>query len=86
MSAYVAGKAAVVGLTQAIAAELLADHILVNAVAPSIIDTPANRAAMPAADHASWPTPIEIAEAIAYLVSPQNSLTSGAVIPVYGRA
>ncbi|MEJ7598669.1 MAG: SDR family NAD(P)-dependent oxidoreductase [Kofleriaceae bacterium] len=86
MAAYVAGKAAVVGLTQSIAAELAADRILVNAIAPSIIDTPANRAAMPAADHASWPTPDQIAEAIAYLVSPHNSLTSGAVVPVYGRA
>jgi len=85
MAAYVAGKAGVVALTQALAAELLADRILVNAVAPSIIDTPANRATMPTADHASWPTPVEIAQAIVYLASPENALTSGAVIPVYGR-
>jgi len=85
MASYVAGKAGVVGLTQSIAAELLGDKILVNAVAPSIIDSPANRAAMPKADHASWPTPVEIAQAIAFLASPENTLTSGAVVPVYGR-
>jgi len=85
MAAYVAGKAGVVGLTQSIAAELLADKILVNAVAPSIIDSPANRAAMPKADHASWPTPVEIAQAIVFLASPENTLTSGTVVPVYGR-
>ena len=86
MTAYVASKASVAAMTQALAAELAADRILVNAVLPSIIDTPANRAAMPRADHAAWPRPAEIAEAIAFLASPQNALTSGALIPVYGRA
>ena len=86
MAAYVASKAAVAGLTQALAVELQADQILVNAVLPSIIDTPANRAAMPDSDHASWPKPAEIAETIAFLASPQNVLTSGALVPVYGRA
>ena len=85
MAAYVTGKAGVVALTQAIAAELLATDILVNAVAPSIIDSPANRAAMPKADHARWPTAAQIAEAIVFLASPENTLTSGAVVPVYGR-
>jgi len=53
---------------------------------PSIIDTPVNRAAMPAADPARWPKPAEIAAAITWLISPINSLTSGALVPVYGRA
>ncbi|MCA9679266.1 MAG: SDR family NAD(P)-dependent oxidoreductase [Kofleriaceae bacterium] len=83
--AYVTAKAAVVGLTQAIAAEVKADDILVNAVLPSIIDTPANRAAMPDADHAAWPKAAQIADAIAWLASPGNALTSGALVPVYGR-
>lgn len=86
MSAYVAGKAGVASLTEALAVELVADRILVNAVLPSIIDTPANRAAMPAADHAAWPKAQEIAEAIAFLASPENTLTSGALLPVFGRA
>src|SRR5215470_15577097 len=86
MTAYVASKAGVAAITQALAAELAADHILVNAVLPSIIDTPANRAAMPSADHAAWPKPAEIAEAIGFLASPGNALTSGALVPLYGRA
>ena len=60
--------------------------IFVNAVLPSIIDTATNRAAMPAADHARWPKPAEIAAAIAWLISPANALTSGALVPVYGEA
>lgn len=86
MTAYVAAKASVAAITQALAAELVAENILVNAVLPSVIDTPANRAAMPAADHAAWPKPAEIAEAIGFLASPQNALTSGSLVPVYGRA
>jgi NAD(P)-dependent dehydrogenase (short-subunit alcohol dehydrogenase family) len=86
MSAYAASKAAVVALTQALAAEVVAQDILVNAVAPSIIDTPANRAAMPAAKHENWPTPEQIAATITFLASPANKVTSGAVVPVYGRA
>jgi len=86
MTAYVAAKASVASITQSLAAELLAERILVNAVVPSTIDTPANRASMPAADHSTWPTPLEIAEAIHFLVSPQNTLTSGTLVPVYGRA
>ena len=86
MTAYAAAKAGVAAITQALAAELRHDGILVNAVVPSVIDTPANRAAMPGADHAAWPRPAEIAEAIGYLASPHNTLTSGALVPVYGRA
>jgi NAD(P)-dependent dehydrogenase (short-subunit alcohol dehydrogenase family) len=84
--AYTASKAEVAALTQALAAEVLRDGILVNAIAPSTIDTPANRAAMPTADHASWASPADIAEVIAFLVSPTNTLISGALVPVYGRA
>jgi NAD(P)-dependent dehydrogenase (short-subunit alcohol dehydrogenase family) len=86
MAAYVAAKAGVASLTQSLAAELIGDHILVNAVLPSVIDTPANRKSMPGADHDSWPRPEEIARAIVFLVSPENTLTSGALLPVFGRA
>jgi NAD(P)-dependent dehydrogenase (short-subunit alcohol dehydrogenase family) len=86
MTAYAASKASVAAMTQALAAELIGDRILVNAVLPSLIDTAANRAAMPDADHSKWPKAAEIAEAIAFLASPQNALTSGTLLPVYGRA
>lgn len=86
MSSYVAAKASVAALTQGLAIELRDEGILVNAVVPSTIDTPANRASMPTADHARWPSPREIAQAIAFLASPDNALTSGALVPVYGRA
>lgn len=84
--AYTAAKAAVGALTASLGEELKGENILVNAVAPSIIDTPANRRAMPEADHTRWPQPEELAQAILWLVSPRNRLTSGAVVPVYGRA
>jgi NAD(P)-dependent dehydrogenase (short-subunit alcohol dehydrogenase family) len=86
MTAYTASKASVAAITQALAAELAGDRILANAVLPSIIDTPSNRASMPKANHAAWPKPAELAEAIGFLASPENALTSGALIPVYGRA
>lgn len=86
MTAYVAAKASVAAMTQALAAELAGEGILVNAVVPSIINTPANRAAMPDADHGAWPKPAELASAIGFLVSPDNALTSGALVPVYGRS
>lgn len=84
MVAYAASKAMVASITQCLALEVAGDGILVNAIVPSIIDTPANRAAMPGADHARWPKPAELAEAIRFLASPANALTSGALVPVYG--
>ena len=85
MAAYAASKAAVAAFTQALAAEVAARNILVNAIAPSIIDTPANRTAMPKADHGAWPKPEEIANTIAFLASPENRVTTGGVVPVPGR-
>ena len=84
MTAYAASKAAVAALTLSLAEELAQSSIWVNAIVPSIIDTPANRAAMPTADHDTWPTPEQIAETIAFLASPQNAVTRSALIPVYG--
>ena len=86
MIAYVASQAGVASLAQSLAPELLAEHILINAVLPSTIDTPANRKAMPKADHDRWPKPAEIAETIAFLASPANALTTGTLVPVFGRA
>jgi NAD(P)-dependent dehydrogenase (short-subunit alcohol dehydrogenase family) len=85
MAPYASSKAAVAAFTQALAAEVAGRGILVNAIAPSIIDTPANRAAMPKADHAAWPKPEEIAATIAFLASPENKVTTGAIVPVPGR-
>jgi NAD(P)-dependent dehydrogenase (short-subunit alcohol dehydrogenase family) len=85
MAAYSAAKAAVAALTGALAEEARPDGILVNAVLPSIIDTPDNRRAMPDADHASWPRPEALAEVMLFLASPANTVTSGALVPVYGR-
>ncbi len=86
MLSYTMAKAAVTSLTQSLAAELIADNILVNAVSPSLIDSAANRASMPDADFSKWPKAAEIAETIAFLASPENTLTSGAIVPVHGRA
>jgi NAD(P)-dependent dehydrogenase (short-subunit alcohol dehydrogenase family) len=85
MAPYAASKAAVAAFTQALAAEVATHNILVNAVAPSIIDTPANRAAMPKADHNAWPKPEEVAATIVFLASTDNKVTTGGVVPVSGR-
>jgi NAD(P)-dependent dehydrogenase (short-subunit alcohol dehydrogenase family) len=86
MSAYTAAKSAVAALTQALGEELAQDGILVNAVAPSILDTPANRAAMPKAKHELWPKLEEVAATILFLASAENRVTRSAVVPIYGRS
>ncbi|MBL8578149.1 MAG: SDR family NAD(P)-dependent oxidoreductase [Mesorhizobium sp.] len=86
MSAYAASKAAVAGLTVALAEELKDDGVLVNAVAPSTLDTPTNRKAMPKADFAKWVSLDAAARAILDLASPRNTAMSGALVPIYGRA
>ena len=85
-TAYTASKAAVAALTAALAEEVAKSGILVNAVAPSIMDTPANRQAMPKADFSLWPKVEEVAATIFFLASPENRVTRGAVVPVYGRS
>jgi NAD(P)-dependent dehydrogenase (short-subunit alcohol dehydrogenase family) len=84
MIAYTASKSAVAALTQALAQETVDEEIWVNAVAPSILDTPANRAAMASADFSRWVAPADIAQVITFLASSENQVTRGAVIPVYG--
>jgi len=86
MTAYTVAKAGVAALTMALAEEIAKTGILVNAVAPSIMDTAANRKAMPKADHAAWPKVEEVAATILFLASPDNRVTRGAVIPVYGKS
>jgi NAD(P)-dependent dehydrogenase (short-subunit alcohol dehydrogenase family) len=83
---YVSSKAAVIAFAQAVAVEYKNDGIRCNAILPSVIDTPANRASMPNADHARWVKPAEIAGVIAHLISDDHSPVSGAAVPVYGRA
>lgn len=85
MAAYTASKAGVAALTVALAEEVVHDGILVNAVAPSIMDTPGNRSAMPQADHDAWPKVEEVAATILFLASPENTVSRGAVVPVYGK-
>ena len=86
MAAYTASKAAVAALTVALSEEVAKDGILVNAVAPSIMDTPANRAAMPKANYDLWPKAEEVAATIVFLASPENKVTRAAIVPVYGRS
>jgi NAD(P)-dependent dehydrogenase (short-subunit alcohol dehydrogenase family) len=83
---YIASKAAVIAFAQAVSAEYLDDGIRCNAIVPSVIDTPANRASMPNADHERWVKPAQIAEVVAYLLSDASEPISGTAVPVYGRA
>ncbi len=85
-AAYSAGKAAMLRLTEAMSAELIKQGITVNAVLPSTIDTPQNRASEPKADFSKWVTPESLADVIAFLCSDSARDISGASIPVYGRA
>jgi NAD(P)-dependent dehydrogenase (short-subunit alcohol dehydrogenase family) len=84
MGPYAASKAGVHRLTEALAAELKG-KVTVNAVLPSTIDTPANRASMPKADFSKWVTPEELANVILFLASDQASAVTGALLPVSGR-
>ena len=83
---YIASKAAVIALAQAVAVEYKDDLIRCNVILPSVIDTPANRASMPKADHEKWVKPEQIAGEITHLLSPDSEPVNGAAIPVYGRA
>ncbi|HEY7094675.1 MAG TPA: SDR family NAD(P)-dependent oxidoreductase [Ktedonobacterales bacterium] len=85
-AAYAVSKRAVITLTEAQAEEMRGSGATVNAIVPSIIDTPANRAGMPAADTSRWPTPEQVARVVLFLASDDAALISGAAIPVYGDA
>jgi NAD(P)-dependent dehydrogenase (short-subunit alcohol dehydrogenase family) len=85
MGPYAASKAAVHRLTESLAEELKKDNITVNAVLPSIIDTPTNRADMPKADFSKWVTPRALAEVILFLASDAGAPITGALLPVTGR-
>jgi len=83
-SAYAAAKAAAVAMMDSLAADLRGTGVRVNTVLPSIIDTEANRKAMPGADFAQWPKPEEIAAVILFLCGDDARLIHGAAVPVYG--
>ncbi|SCL66978.1 NAD(P)-dependent dehydrogenase, short-chain alcohol dehydrogenase family [Micromonospora citrea] len=83
---YVTAKAAVLAFANAVAVEYRAAGVRCNTVLPSVVDTPANRAAQPTADHSRWVTPADIAPVVRFLASDESAPTSGASIPVYGRA
>lgn len=83
---YIASKAAVLSFVDALAAEYRDDDIRVNAILPSVIDTPGNRAAHPDADHGAWVSPQQIAEVLLFLCGDGSAVVSGAHVPVYGRA
>jgi NAD(P)-dependent dehydrogenase (short-subunit alcohol dehydrogenase family) len=85
-SPYVTAKAAVLAFVQSLDADYRQSGIRANAILPSVIDTPANRAATPDADFSKWVQPAEIARVVRFLVSDDASVTSGGAIPVYGRA
>ncbi len=83
---YIASKAAVTAFAQAVAVEYRDAGVRCNAVLPSVIDTPANRASQPDADHERWVPPERIAATILFLADDGSAATSGAAVPVYGRA
>jgi NAD(P)-dependent dehydrogenase (short-subunit alcohol dehydrogenase family) len=84
--AYSVAKAAVLALVTALDVEYRREGVRCNAVLPSVIDTPANRAGQPDADYSKWVQPEEIAKVVRFLVSPESGVISGAAVPVYGRA
>lgn len=83
---YISSKRAVIGFVEALAVEYRDDGVRANAVLPSVIDTPGNRASQPDADTTKWVSPERIAGVIAFLCSDDSEPTSGAAVPVYGRA
>jgi NAD(P)-dependent dehydrogenase (short-subunit alcohol dehydrogenase family) len=83
---YISSKAAVTAFAQAVAAEYRDANVRCNVVVPSVIDTPVNRATQPDADHARWVSPELIASTIRFLAGAGSAATSGATVPVYGRA
>jgi NAD(P)-dependent dehydrogenase (short-subunit alcohol dehydrogenase family) len=83
-AAYAASKAAAVAMVDSLAADLVGSGVRVNTILPSIIDTEANRRAMPKADFAKWPQPADIARVIMFLCSEDATVIHGAAIPVYG--
>jgi NAD(P)-dependent dehydrogenase (short-subunit alcohol dehydrogenase family) len=85
MGAYAASKAGVMRFTEALAEELKDRGVTVNAVLPSIIDTPANRADLPNADFGRWVTPRALSQVVAFLLSDEAAAVTGACIPVTGR-
>jgi len=85
-AAYAVSKAAVQALTRVLALENRDRGVRFNCVAPGVIDTPANRSAMPKADRSRWTSPQAIARTIAFLLSHESSSTTGAVLPADGRA
>ncbi|PZW01695.1 NAD(P)-dependent dehydrogenase, short-chain alcohol dehydrogenase family [Micromonospora phaseoli] len=86
VAGYVTAKAAVLGFAAAVAVEYRNAGVRCNTVLPSVIDTPTNRDAMPDADQSRWVDPAEIASVIRFLASDESAPTSGAAVPVYGRA
>lgn len=86
LAAYAASKRAVLQLTEALAAELREHDITVNAILPSVIDTPANRQGDPTAGGGTWVRPADIARVILFLLGPDARIISGAHVPVYGKA
>jgi len=86
LAAYAASKAAAVAMIGSLAADLQGTGVRANSILPSIIDTEANRKAMPRADHSKWPKPGEIARVVLFLCSDDARLISGAAIPVYGES
>jgi NAD(P)-dependent dehydrogenase (short-subunit alcohol dehydrogenase family) len=85
-AAYAASKAAALALTDSLAEDLKGTGVRVNSVVPSIIDTEANRKAMPKADFSRWPKPEEIAKVILFLCSEDAKVVRGAAVPVYGES
>src|SRR5450432_3132241 len=85
-AAYVASKAAAAAMVDSLAADLKSTGVRVNSILPSIIDTEANRKAMPGADFATWPKPEDIARVILFLCSDDAKLIHGAAVPVYGNS